>query len=49
MLEDLIKGKGIIKCVNKDKEVYYLDIEAHKIYTPEELSKLFTERGEKLE
>ena len=39
-LDEFIKNKGIIKCINKENEVYYLDIEEHIIYTENELLKL---------
>ena len=41
LLASYIIGKGIIECVNKVKETYYLDIENHIIYTPEELYHIY--------
>ena len=36
-IEDYIQNKGIIKCTTKSNDIYYLDIEEHKIYTENEL------------
>lgn len=49
MISDFIVGKGIIKCDTK-KDIYYLDIEAHIIYSEEELiQKIYAERGDNIE
>lgn len=45
IIDEYIKNKGIIKCVNLAKEVYYLDIEEHILYTEKEMLVLaFNER-----
>ena len=41
LLAKYIIGKGIIECVNKAEETYYLDIENHIIYTQEELYNIY--------
>lgn len=49
VINDYIIGRGIIKCDTK-KDIYYLDIEAHIIYTEEELiQRIYAERGDKIE
>lgn len=40
IIEDYIQNKGIIRCVDKANDVYYLDIEEHIIYTENELLEL---------
>lgn len=48
MISDYITGRGIIRCETK-QDVYYLDIEAHIIYTELELlNKIYAERGENI-
>lgn len=49
IINDYIVGKGIIRCETK-KDIYYLDIESHIIYTELELlNKIYAERGENIE
>ena len=36
-IKNYILNKGIIECIDKKNETYYLDIEAHIIYTESEL------------
>ena len=40
IIDEYIQNKGIIRCTTKSNDIYYLDIEEHKIYTENELLKL---------
>jgi hypothetical protein len=44
MIDEFIQNKGIIKCIDKNNDVYYLDIEEHIIYTEKEMLKMAFER-----
>ena len=45
IIDEYIRNKGIIKCINHDNETYYLDIEEHILYTEQEMLTIaFSER-----